>query len=161
MNDICVPNSALESEEEFHNWYLRMRARLFPAVQKIYVHEIQEQNVMMDLTETFNKILSWVNFVLNKTWEPIPIKYRKQAGIRKSKGSNKTVTDVLSMAVNAMLSYYDVTQARLANILNMNRTAISYYISRHKANCLYKEYLKKYNELLIHLRNEGIISTIG
>lgn len=161
MSDLCVPNSALESPEEFHQWYLRMTARLFPATERIYVPQIEEKVIMNDLEKTFERVLSWANYVYNGNWNIVSYKYKpqvKRLGQNKPKGSTSSLTDVISVSVNIIMSYYNIIQEKLASIIGINRSTISYYIKRHKSNCIYPDYLNKYNQLLISLRNEGLIS---
>ena len=153
MNDICVPNSALESEEEFREWYLRMTARLFPQVQKVYVPEIQEKDVEINIISTFERILSWTNYIYNNDWSIIP--YQNKNG-----RATKKFIDVISTACNILLSYYDIAKKSFARMINLNHSNITYYIRRHNSSCMYKEYVRKYNKLLICLRDEGIISTV-
>jgi hypothetical protein len=153
MSDICVPNSALESEEEFRNWYLRMTARLFPQVEKVYVSEIPTDEIEASIVKTFERILSWTNFIYNNDWSVIPYK-------NKSGRATKKFLDVISTACNILLSYYDIAKKSFARMININHSNILYYIRRHNASCMYKEYVRNYNKLLICLRDEGIISTI-
>lgn len=159
MSDLCIPNSAMESQEEFHKWYVRMSTRLFPGVERIYVPQIEDKVIVKDLEKTFDRILSWTNFIFNRSWDILPYKNNKQKQSNKPKGATRGVTDVISAAVSIMMGYYSLIQENLAKIMSINRSTISYYIKRHKANCMYKDYLRKYNELLICLRDEGLILT--
>lgn len=154
MSDLCIPNSALESPKEFHEWYLRMAVRLFPSVQKVYVPQIEEKVILKDVEKTFERVLYWANFIFNKDLSVIP--YKSQHKGR----STRKLTDVISISVSIMISNYSIIQDELAEIMNINRSTISYYIKRHNSSCMYKDYMQKYNQLLICLRDEGLISAV-
>ena len=154
MSDLCIPNSALESPKEFHEWYLRMAVRLFPAVQKVYIPQFEEKVILKDLEKTFERVLYWANFIFNGELSLIP--YKSHNGKR----ATRKVTDVISISASIMLSHYNIIQDELAEILNINRSTISYYIKRHNSSCMYKDYMQKYNQLLICLRDEGLISAV-
>jgi hypothetical protein len=154
MSDLCIPDSALQSPKEFHEWYLRMSARLFPVVQKVYVPDFEEKVILTDVEKTFERILYWANFIFNQEVPIVP--YKTQDGRK----ATRKVTDVISISATIMMTHYNIIQDELASILGINRSTISYYIKRHNSSCMYKDYMQKYNELLICLRNEGLISGV-
>ncbi len=163
MSDLCVPNSALESPEEFYSWYMRMSLRLFPDIQKVYVPQLEEKFIIGELKKTFERVLSWANFIYNNDWSIVPYKNKEGQNVSKKckvKGATSSITDIISVTVNIIISNYNIIQQKLATVIGVDRSSITYYIKRHHANCMYKDYLKKYYKLLTSLRDEGIISTV-
>jgi hypothetical protein len=150
--DICIPNEVLQSEHAFELWYQRLKNRLFPQIVKVYVTDIKQDPIKKEIKDLFEKIIIRTNLIFNK----------KNEAVRYSKKTRKfTPSDILviSISCNIVVSYYDISLTVFSKITGINRSTMFYYIRKHNNSFIYKEYLEKYNELLINLNDEGLIST--
>jgi hypothetical protein len=151
MDNICVPNEALRNHLTFKDWYERVAYQLFQA------ELIQDKFKLMFTDEEKIKLIEEImvrtNLIFNDRAELVNYKGKK------NRKWDSKITNIVSIASVIVLSNFKITYTKLGSLLGVNHSTLIYYVKRHAAYCVSRDYRAKYFKLLTQLQYERIIPT--
>lgn len=150
MSPLIIPQEALASKERFEDWCLMTSNQLFPYDQA-FVNKFEIEKDDQKVIELFESLLKSANFVYNN--DNSVIEYR----VKKRK-LNCYKSDIMSIAIYLIRSYYNISYPRLGQLLGMNHATVIHHFQKQAAlNNHNKKNKIKYLRLLKYLQDEKII----